>query len=79
MSKMDDLRAMREARYERAAARAPKPGASRTPIRRPAPEPAVARPVEPEPPDARLCGHRAISGKTCTRELGHSAKSHRYS
>ena len=25
-----------------------------------------------------LCGHRAISGRTCTREAGHSAKSHRY-
>jgi hypothetical protein len=28
---------------------------------------------------ALRCGHRAISGRTCTREQGHAAKSHRYS
>jgi hypothetical protein len=26
-----------------------------------------------------LCGHRNMSGRTCTRERGHDAKSHRYS
>ena len=26
-----------------------------------------------------LCGHRNMSGRTCTREHGHAAKSHRYS
>ncbi len=26
-----------------------------------------------------LCGHRNMGGRTCTRERGHSAKSHRYS
>jgi hypothetical protein len=26
-----------------------------------------------------LCGHRNMSGRTCTREQGHAAKSHRYS
>jgi hypothetical protein len=30
-------------------------------------------------PQAGLCGHKAISGRTCTREKGHDAKSHRYS
>ena len=70
---------MREARYERAAARAPKPGAAPTPTQRPAPGPAVAGPADTEPPETRLCGHRAISGRTCTREHGHAAKSHRYS
>ena len=30
-------------------------------------------------PGETLCGHRAISGRTCTREQGHAAKSHRYS
>ncbi len=59
MSKMDGLRAMREARYEQAAAR-PKP---------PPPDPTLETP----------CGHRAIGGRTCTREKGHEAKSHRYS
>jgi hypothetical protein len=80
MSKTDDLRAMREARYLANQARggapkpAPKPaqrlGASKDP------QPAAAEPV---PAGERLCGHRAISGRTCTRELGHAAKSHRYS
>lgn len=81
MSKMDDLRAMREARYEEAAARASKPRAAPRKIEKPAPEPAAApRPAaDPELPDDALCGHRAISGRTCTREKGHAAKSHRYS
>jgi hypothetical protein len=83
MSKMDNLRAMREARYERAAARAGKPA---TPVASPsrarqAPA-AQAGPTStdlPEPgSEAALCGHRAISGRTCTREAGHAAKSHRY-
>lgn len=58
MSKMDDLRAMREARYNRANPRAK----SRVP----------ATPAE------ELCGHRNMSGRTCTREKDHSAKNHRY-
>jgi hypothetical protein len=80
MSKMDNLRAMREARYEQAAARAAK---TTQPRKRPA-APPVAPPLAAEapvaePPAAGLCGHRAISGRTCTREQGHAAKSHRYS
>ena len=81
MSKMDDLRAMREARYEQMSARAGKPVAARRPAKLPAPEPVEAEPVaaSTELPGASLCGHRAISGRTCTREQGHAAKSHRYS
>jgi hypothetical protein len=79
MSKMDGLRAMREARYEEAAARARQGTAA---PKRPA---AAARstPTATDPETAAsaegLCGHRAISGRTCTREQGHAAKSHRYS
>ena len=87
MSKMDNLRAMREAKFERSSGRpaATKPSAARA-------KPAPVAPVEPsvdagagagsgtdEETDSGLCGHRAISGRTCTRERGHSAKSHRYS
>lgn len=96
MSKMDNLRAMREARYAEAHARsakaAPQQAATATPtprattttatqVAKPAPTPdaptatASETPAEPE---AALCGHRAISGRTCTREAGHAAKSHRY-
>ena len=80
MSKMDDLRAMREARYEQMTARAGKPAASPTKKKLPAlPRVEVEdSAVRPEPGEG-LCGHRAISGRTCTREQGHAAKSHRYS
>jgi hypothetical protein len=79
MSKMDNLRAMREARYERAAARASQ--ASSTKPAPPPMEPARVTPavaLETEPGE-ELCGHRNMSGRTCTRERGHAAKSHRYS
>ena len=82
MSKMDDMRAMREARYARRAAGGglPTHPARRTP---PAGGPAAAPAAVAERPDAEaqtgLCGHKAISGRTCTREKGHDAKSHRYS
>ena len=60
MSKMDGLRAMREARYEQANPRPKQPPAG-------------------DIPAEGVCGHRAIGGRTCTREKGHEAKSHRYS
>ena len=84
MSKMDGLRAMREARYEQAASRATRPAAAPKATTKSAPRAAETRrpaaEAEPEAPQAEaLCGHRAISGRTCTREQGHAAKSHRYS
>lgn len=89
MSKMDALRAMREARYAEAterAARARTAPATRPRARPPVAPPVVApTPVAPESapesapqPDGR-CGHRSMNGRTCTREAGHAAKSHRYS
>ncbi len=78
MSKMDGLRAMREARYAAASARSGKPAARPKPIERPVSQPAETPHIEAESEEP-LCGHRAISGRTCTRERGHAAKSHRYS
>ena len=89
MSKMDDLRAMREARHAEATKRtAPARPSLRLVDPSAAPSKAAGdeaptgthglAPV-PDPPAPALCGHRAISGKSCTRELGHAAKSHRYS
>ncbi len=81
MSKMDGLRAMREARYRDAAARTPETSKRAAPKSQPvatspdAPTPAA----DQELADSTLCGHRAISGRTCTRERGHTSKSHRYS
>ncbi|RYC07489.1 hypothetical protein [Nocardioides zhouii] len=84
MSKMDNLRAMREAKYAAAQKQAAgaKPAATRAPV-----APPVAAPKQAAEPAAdateadtdELCGHRNMSGRTCTRERGHAAKSHRYS
>ncbi len=64
MSKLDAVRAMREARYAEGQTRA---GSAKRPS-----------PRTPEPSDDDRCGHRNISGRTCTRERGHAAKTHRY-
>ena len=94
MSKMDGLRAMREARHAEATKRAAKAKPALTLV-----EPPVAPPLEgraaapargtkgraarpepvPELPAPELCGHRSMNGRTCTREQGHAAKNHRYS
>jgi hypothetical protein len=82
MSKMDGLRAMREARYAEAEARARQGGAA---PKRPMAVTPTASAARAGGPDAAgtavegLCGHRNMSGRTCTREQGHAAKSHRYS
>ena len=82
---------MREARYEQARKRSGTPAtAGRTAPKAPtapvAAKPAATRAAAPEvdaPGEAQvgeaLCGHRNMSGRTCTREQGHAAKSHRYS
>jgi len=87
MSKMDALRAMREARYAEAVDRAaqakkspttaPQTAAKTAPQDRPPVAPPEAAAPTPEA-DGR-CGHRSMNGRTCTRESGHAAKSHRYS
>lgn len=84
MSKMDDLRAMREARYEQRMARAAKASKAAKPTTAPKPvqRPSAARDEVPPPTadaEEELCGHRSMNGRTCTREQGHAAKSHRYS
>ena len=90
MSKMDNLRAMREAKYAAAQARPKTPAAPGTPAKAPAtaaaPKRAAAKPAaapktapDGAPATEELCGHKNMSGRTCTREKGHSAKSHRYS
>jgi hypothetical protein len=79
MSKMNDLRAMREARYEEGLARAAaKPQVATRRAERLVPKTAEAE-LSAADLEVQLCGHRAISGRTCTRERGHAAKSHRYS
>ena len=116
MGKVDDLRAMREARYAaatrtlKAAPAAPDTSHPASPATSPAtppravkkaalrivteaetvtsPESAGTEPAalfavpagfaaEPEA-ETDLCGHRAISGKTCIRENKHAVKNHKY-
>lgn len=84
MSKMDALRAMREAKYaaNRASASSgvTQPARRATPVVKPSPTPAASSADEPPVGTSdELCGHRNMSGRTCTRERGHTAKSHRYS
>jgi hypothetical protein len=70
---------MREARYEQRSARASKPLAAPTKPGLPAAEPVETEDAAgDEVNESSQCGHRAISGRTCTRERGHAAKSHRY-
>lgn len=77
MSKMDNLRAMREAKYAAAQKRAADaPARPQAPVAPPAPKRVEERAAEAADD---LCGHRNMSGRTCTRERGHAAKSHRYS
>ena len=76
MSKEAALRAMREAAYRaRTSGSSPAPRAARPAVR-----PAEAKGVAsaPLPATEALCGHRSMNGRTCTREQGHAAKSHRY-
>ncbi|WP_183097992.1 hypothetical protein [Nocardioides pelophilus] len=83
MSKEAALRAMREARFNARSARTPTPAKPATPVARPAkpdaPAPAPATAAAPASASDALCGHRSMNGRTCTREQGHAAKSHRYS
>ncbi|WP_299931326.1 hypothetical protein [uncultured Nocardioides sp.] len=89
MSKMDNLRAMREAKYAEAQKRAgsaPARAKAAAPVAPPAPAAKkatrTAAPTKVESEQSateELCGHRNMSGRTCTREAGHAAKSHRYS
>jgi hypothetical protein len=82
MSKMDNMRAMREAKFDRNAARAKGTSATRPALAPVAPPLRVVTEADAEfEPDAgeELCGHRNMGGRTCTRERGHDAKSHRYS
>ena len=91
MSKMDNLRAMREAKYAEAQKRAASgPARPKAPVAPPTPvaqEKAQKKAQQKATPavdaeastDEELCGHRNMSGRTCTRERGHAAKSHRYS
>ena len=84
MSKVDAMRALREARYARTAvppktSAATAAGAAR-PISGPVPAAEAARAAKPPQAQAAgdQCGHRSIGGKHCSRPAGHSEQNHRY-
>ena len=77
MGKVDDMRALREARYDAMQrAKSPATAESKSVKARKALQAATTPAATGE-----LCGHRSISNKTCIREAGHQAagtKNHRY-
>ncbi|GAA3683974.1 hypothetical protein GCM10022237_48230 [Nocardioides ginsengisoli] len=86
MSKLDAVRALREARFNQERSRqttqdSPR-AAQRAAARASAPiAPEVAHPgAAATPPSTadELCGHPGKGGRTCQRERGHAAKTHRY-
>jgi hypothetical protein len=82
MSKYEAQRAMKEAKYARYLERSQ----SQAPSHRMGAAPAPAVSEAPAAPSAAspsavtaTCGHKSMNGRACTREAGHSEKSHRYS
>jgi hypothetical protein len=79
MTKVDALKALREARYaaQQAQATATVPSA---PAKRAPSKAATAATPAPAPVSAatNLCGHRGMGNKSCQRDAGHAEKSHRY-
>ena len=82
MSKLDAQRALKLAKYERDQERArarqgaaPQVSVAPPPVAPPASKPAA----KAAPSSTETCGHKSMNGRACTREPGHSEKSHRYS
>ena len=78
MSKVDAMRALREARHAAATKGAPAAAPRPSTQAKLAPRKEKAAPVEAE---TGLCGHRNMGGKSCTREADHvqsGTKNHRY-
>lgn len=79
MSKVDAMRALREARYS---TRPAAPVRQRVAAQASPPVKATAVvPTEAVPVSEGLCGHRNMGGKSCTREADHQkagTKNHRY-
>jgi hypothetical protein len=83
MSKVDAMRALREARF---AARPTSPTRQRVAVQAAPPAAGKAKAAVTEQVPAAetsdgLCGHRNIGGRSCTREADHQktgTKSHRY-
>jgi hypothetical protein len=80
MSKVDAMRALREARHAAAAKGAPDAATPR-PSTQARPAPPRARAAAAPEAAVGLCGHRNMGGKSCTRDADHvqnGIKNHRY-
>lgn len=79
MSKVDAMRALREARRAAAAKGAPAAASPRASTQA---KPPPSRPTPDVPATTEgLCGHRNMGGRSCTREADHvqqGTKNHRY-
>ena len=82
MSKLDAVRALREARFNQERSRPATPRTTPTTSTTTSPTTSPTKPrttaVPESTADDTRCGHRNISGRECTRERGHAAKTHRY-
>lgn len=75
MGKVEDLRKMREARYEeRRAAKKIDPALVLPVVM----DQVTARDIDDHKEAPYLCGHKGVGGKTCTRPKNHQEKNHRY-
>lgn len=76
MGKVDDMRAMREARYS---ARAKRIESLLEKVTRPESKSQERRlDIQEEAVTEELCGHQSISKARCTRPKDHPEKNHRY-
>jgi hypothetical protein len=83
MSKLDAQKALKLAKFERDQERARVRNAGSTRVNA-TPPPVAPRAATSAAPKAAAtseatCGHKSMNGRACTREAGHSEKSHRYS
>ena len=78
MSKVDAMRALKQARLEEMRRTAGVPRAAAVVARPPVVVAREARTVVEADAPSGECGHRNMGGRSCTRESGHSEKSHRY-
>jgi len=81
MSKVDAMRALREARHAAASKSAPAPRVAARAAAPAARATAPASAAAEAAPAEGLCGHRNMGGRSCTREADHvknGTKNHRY-
>lgn len=88
MGKVDELRKMREAKYEAMRQRSDRSLLERPDLQQSLAEmrrgegrveiPRAARDIDNHKEAPYVCGHKGVGGKSCTRPKDHTEKNHRY-